>query len=284
MTKKRITIATLGGITLFALGITSGIWLATPDIISGAPQDENGNVPSWAWELCECTKNGITYLMPDVWSRGAEDDTSDGETLLAHALEPEDQQAQAGLILSLDTQAPRAHVKTVVVSSTDPDDLQEVEVKADDEGKARVQFERDVSIAYEITLTVNGQPFTMTDTQSTCEGLEIIGVKGFTTPQGVQCMTLDIILKDVPLTPVEEEPKEDTPSIDDGEDVDKEDTIDGDVEVPKLTQRVSAPMQKPKPIHNDNVESTPISQGMPTAVAPANPVAWLFHWFLSLWV
>ena len=71
MTKtKKITLATLGGITLFALGMTSGIWLATPDIISGAPQDAPGHVPRWAWELCECSHDGITYLMPDVWSRG----------------------------------------------------------------------------------------------------------------------------------------------------------------------------------------------------------------------
>lgn len=55
---------------LYITGIASGIWLATPDIISGAPQDKDGTVPHWAWELCECKHGGITYLMPDIWSRG----------------------------------------------------------------------------------------------------------------------------------------------------------------------------------------------------------------------
>lgn len=66
---KKLTILALV-LTAFIAGTASGIWLATPDTISGAPQDKDGAVPRWAWELCECSHDGITYLMPDVWSRG----------------------------------------------------------------------------------------------------------------------------------------------------------------------------------------------------------------------
>lgn len=291
MTKKTITIATLGGITAFILGMSSGIWLATPDVISGAPQDENCNVPQWAWELCECTKNDIHYFMPDIWSRGVEDDTQDGEALVAHALEPEEQaqQAQAGMILDIDIGQPRAHVKAVIVSSTDPDDVQEVEVKADETGKARLQFKRDLDTEYNIELTVNDEIYTMTDKQSTCEErLEIVGVKGFTTPQGVECMTLDVVLKDVPPTPKEEPAEEPgkgafTPEAPETPKDDKKPS-----EPDKDVEEATAPMQKPTPTdtppQNDNTPITPISQGMPTAVAPANPVAIVIQWFLNLWV
>ena len=68
---KNLTIATIALVlTAFIAGTASGIWLATPDVISGAPQDDNGHVPHWVWELCECEHDGVTYLMPDVWSRG----------------------------------------------------------------------------------------------------------------------------------------------------------------------------------------------------------------------
>lgn len=286
MTKKKtIAIATLGGIALFALGMTSGIWLATPDSISGAPQDETGRVPKWAWDLCECTKNGITYLMPDVWSRGPEvDDTQDGEVLVAQALET---QAQAGMILDIDTGQPHASVKAVVVSSTDVQDVQTVEATADESGRAKIQFERDVDTGYVITLTVNGQAYTMTDKESTCDRLEIVAARSFTTPEGVQCMTLDVVLKDVPETP----PTPPTPDTPDEPDI----PIKGAFTTPKVSEapeddekpekdedRVTAPMQKPTPSQNDT--PTPISQGMPTGIIPANPVAWFIQWLTGLWV
>lgn len=110
--------------------------------------------------------------MPDVWSRGPEvDDTQDGEVLVAQALET---QAQAGMILDIDTGQPHASVKVVVVSSTDVQDVQTVEATADENGRAKIQFERDVDTGYVITLTVNGQAYTMTDKESTCDRLEIV--------------------------------------------------------------------------------------------------------------
>lgn len=73
MKRKKITAVSIAIILSgYILGILSGIWIATPDSISGAPQDKNGRVIPWAYNLCECTKNGIHYLMPDVWSRGEE--------------------------------------------------------------------------------------------------------------------------------------------------------------------------------------------------------------------
>ena len=69
---KAIAIVIASILAGYILGILSGVWIATPDTLSGAPQDKDGNVIPWAYNLCECEKNGIHYLMPDVWSRGAE--------------------------------------------------------------------------------------------------------------------------------------------------------------------------------------------------------------------
>ena len=69
---KAIAVVTASILAGYVLGVLSGVWIATPDNLSGAPQDKDGRIIPWAYNLCECTKNGITYLMPDVWSRGVE--------------------------------------------------------------------------------------------------------------------------------------------------------------------------------------------------------------------
>ena len=63
--KKQIAFALILAFTAFIAGGALGIWLATPDVIRGAPLGTR-----WARDLCTCEKNGITYLMPDIWHRG----------------------------------------------------------------------------------------------------------------------------------------------------------------------------------------------------------------------
>ena len=68
--KKLVAVALI--LIAFIAGITSGIWVSTPDAIMGAPKDASGQIPSWAFDLCTCEKNGIRYVMPDIWHRGPE--------------------------------------------------------------------------------------------------------------------------------------------------------------------------------------------------------------------
>lgn len=72
MSKKAIAVITVCILAGYVLGALSGIWIATPDSLSGAPQDKDRRVIPWAYNLCECEKAGIRYLMPDIWSRGEE--------------------------------------------------------------------------------------------------------------------------------------------------------------------------------------------------------------------
>lgn len=68
--KKLVAVALI--FITFIAGTAMGIWVSTPDVIMGAPQNSNGDIPSWAWDLCTCEKSGIKYLMPDIWHRGPE--------------------------------------------------------------------------------------------------------------------------------------------------------------------------------------------------------------------
>ena len=130
---------------------------------------------------------------------------------------------------------------------------------------------------YTISLTVNGNLYTMTDDtgyESICDTLTVEGIRAGMDAEGRQTLTVNITLSGVPATPepdpVEPEPEKPEPKTPEKE----EDTPEEDVKAhEKSTERPSAQVQKAEET------SSTIAQGMPTGYEPWNPITWIFSLF-----
>ena len=179
--------------------------------------------------------------------------------------------------IAIKTGVPSAQVQATI-ECTDPSiETQTDEATADDSGRATIRYERVEGMMYTISLTVNGNLYTMTDDtgyESICDTLTVEGIRAGMDAEGRQTLTVNITLSGVPATPepdpVEPEPEKPEPKTPEKE----EDTPEEDVKAhEKSTERPSAQVQKAEET------SSTIAQGMPTGYEPWNPITWIFSLF-----
>ncbi len=180
--------------------------------------------------------------------------------------------------ITIKTERPSAQVQATIECTSAPDiETQTMEATTSDTGRATIHYTRVKGMSYTISLTVNGEIYTMKDEtsyESTCDGLAIEGIRAGVDAEGMQTLTVTVSLADVPEAP----------------EIPEAEPIPDPVEPENPEEPEAVEPEKPKPVEPSDEEeetteqvqkvdkSSTIAQGMPTGCTPWSPV----HWILSL--
>lgn len=91
--------------------------------------------------------------------------------------------------ISIKTERPSAQVQAIIECTSDPDiETQTMKATTSDTGRATIHYTRVEGMSYTISLTVNGEIYTMKDEtsyESTCDGLAIEGIRAGVDAEGM---------------------------------------------------------------------------------------------------
>lgn len=178
--------------------------------------------------------------------------------------------------ITIKTERPSAQVQATIECTSAPDiEAQTVTATASDTGRAVIHYMRVEGMTYDITLTVNGEIYTMKDEtsyESMCADLTVEGVRAGVDAQGMQTQTVTVSLADVPETPAEPQPEK--PAL-----------VEPKPETPTEDEETTSPKDEKNPVGDsaqvqkvDEIPAT-VAQGMPTGCQPWNPISWFIFLF-----
>lgn len=179
------------------------------------------------------------------------------------------------------TGQPSAQVQAEIECTSGPSvETQTITTTASDTGRAVIHYDRVEGMTYDITLTVNGEIYTMKDEtsyESMCADLTVEGVRAGVDAQGMQTLTVTVSLADVPEAPAEPTPAEPQPE--------KPALVEPKPETPTEDEETTSPKGEKNPVGDsaqvqkvDEIPAT-VAQGMPTACQPWHPILWFLRLF-----